>query len=37
MFKLLGAYFSRLSKWMIFRILLILMFIGGIAAALLTR
>ena len=37
MFKLLGAYFSRLSKWLIFRILLLLMLIGGIGVALLMR
>lgn len=37
MFKLLGAYFSRLSKWTIFRVLFILMLIGGIGAALLLR
>ena len=37
MFKLLGAYFSRLSKWLIFRILLLLMLIGGIGGALLMR
>lgn len=35
MFKLLVAYFSRLSKWTIFRILLILMLTGGIGGALL--
>ena len=37
MFKLLDAYFSRLSKWMIFRIMLALMPVAGFGTALLAQ
>ena len=37
MAKLFNAYFCRLSKWTVFRILLALLFTGGIAAAIIMR
>lgn len=37
MLKLLRAYFSRLGKWTIFRILALLMLVGGAGAALILR
>lgn len=37
MLKLLRAYFSRLGKWTIFRILALLMLIGGVGTAILLR
>ena len=37
MAKLFNAYFCRLSRWTVFRILLALLFAGGIAAAIIMR